>query len=212
MWRVLSSIFGVLALPAAAATLSVQVLDNQGVPLPQAVVYATPLDTPRPDTPAAPAVMDQIDKQFVPHILVVQRGSEVAFPNSDSIKHHVYSFSPAKTFELRLYSGTDAAPVAFDQHGTVEMGCNIHDWMLGYVKVVDTPYFAKADRQGSVTLDIPAGRYQVNLWHPRIQDNEETLVRTLDVTDSSQWTHTLSEDLLRDLSGYEKTTETFNDY
>jgi hypothetical protein len=100
-------------------------------------------------------------------VLAVRSGTRVAFPNSDNIRHHVYSFSPAKHFELRLYQGTPSEPVLFDKPGAVVLGCNIHDWMVGYVYVTDDPWFAVSDAQGRVQLDsVPVGSYAVSLWHP----------------------------------------------
>ena len=95
--------------------------------------------------------MDQRGSQFVPHVLPVQAGTSVTFPNSDQIRHQVYSFSASKRFELPLYAGTSASPIRFDQPGIVVLGCNIHDWMIGYVVVLDTPYFGKTGerRQGA---------------------------------------------------------------
>ena len=114
--------------------------------------------------------MDQRDQQFAPPVLAVQRGTAVRFPNSDQIRHHVYSFSEAKRFELRLYSGVPADPVIFDRAGTVVLGCNIHDNMIGFVRVVDTPWFAKSGASGVARVEhVPAGRYRVELWHPRLQ-------------------------------------------
>jgi hypothetical protein len=97
----------------------------------------------------------------------IQGGAAVTFPNKDNIRHHVYSFSATKPLDLKLYSGVPAKPVVFDKPGAVKLGCNIHDWMVGYVYVVDTPYFAKTDKTGSARLDgLPAGDYQLRVWHP----------------------------------------------
>jgi hypothetical protein len=96
----------------------------------------------------------------------VQTGTAVQFPNRDEIRHHVYSFSPPKVFELKLYAGTPAAPILFDKPGEVVLGCNIHDHMLAYVYVVDTPWFAKSGKQGEAKIDnVPAGEYDLHLWH-----------------------------------------------
>jgi plastocyanin len=112
------------------------------------------------------AQVEQLDKTFVPLVTVVQTGTQVQFPNRDPIRHHVYSFSPPKTFELKLYSGTPAAPVLFDKPGEVVLGCNIHDNMIAYVLVVDTPHFAKTNKEGKAKIDgLPAGDYDVRLWH-----------------------------------------------
>ena len=93
---------------------------------------------PLPEKPGR-EIVDQINLEFVPHVKPVVVGSPVYFPNKDDVRHHVYSFSPAKRFELPLYSGTPAAPVVFDRPGIVAIGCNIHDWMLGYIYVAETP-------------------------------------------------------------------------
>ncbi|WP_236207724.1 methylamine utilization protein [Pseudomonas tohonis] len=150
----------------SAATLQGEVVDGQGQPLGNAVLS---LKGPSgsaaiPDT----GVMDQRDKQFAPYVLAVHTGTAVSFPNSDNIRHHVYSFSPAKRFELRLYQGTPAAPVVFDKPGVVVLGCNIHDWMLGYVYITDDPFLAVSDDTGRLALDLPPGRYTASLWHPQV--------------------------------------------
>ena len=133
-----------------------------------------------PAAPGARAVMDQRGSQFVPHVLVVQAGTSVAFPNSDQIQHQVYSFSATKRFELPLYAGKQVGPIRFDQPGIVVLGCNIHDWMIGYIAVVDTPYFGKSDAQGRVVIDAPPGSYKLQAWHERqtgaVLQQEVTLV------------------------------------
>jgi plastocyanin len=114
------------------------------------------------------AVVDQRDTQFVPRVSVIPAGSRIRFPNSDNVRHQVYSFSPAKRFQLPLYSGTAAAPVLFDRAGIIELGCNIHDWMVAYVVVLDTPYHAISDKAGRTRIEAPAGRYTLRVWHPRL--------------------------------------------
>lgn len=149
---------------AWAAQARVLVTDTEGRPLPDAVVSLHGEGLAAGRTPP-PAVMDQRDGQFSPRVLVVEQGAEVAFPNSDNIRHHVYSFSPAKRFELPLYSGQPAMPVRFDDSGLVVLGCNIHDWMIGYILVLDTPVHARTDAQGRAVLQGPAGRWRVQAWH-----------------------------------------------
>lgn len=154
---------------AWAATLQLQVQDQQGQPLADAVVS---LQGPQ-GVPSRPlvAIMDQVQKQFSPAVLAVRSGTRVSFPNRDDIRHQVYSFSAAKRFELRLYKGTPTQPVLFDQPGLVVLGCNIHDWMLGYIYVTDDPWFAVSDAQGQLQInDLPAGRYHVTVWHPQMTD------------------------------------------
>ncbi|MDB5983098.1 MAG: hypothetical protein JWQ69_4113 [Pseudomonas sp.] len=159
----------VLSMNLSAATLDAEVVDQQGKPLEDAVLT---LQGPLGKTVAAPkADMDQRAHQFAPHVLAVHTGTQIAFPNSDNIRHQVYSFSPAKRFELRLYEGTPSLPVLFDKPGVVVLGCNIHDWMLGYVYVTDDPWFSVSDSEGALKLNaLPAGHYRVTLWHPQTAD------------------------------------------
>jgi plastocyanin len=158
-----------LAAPLQAANLQAEVVDSQGRPLANAVVSLRN-EALAASAPAS-AVIDQRAQQFAPSVLAVRVGTAVSFPNSDNIRHHVYSFSAAKRFELRLYQGTPSEPVVFDTPGVVVLGCNIHDWMVGYVYVTDDPWFAVTDDQGRLRIDdLPAGRYSVSLWHPNIAE------------------------------------------
>ncbi len=155
--------------PAWAASLQVQLQDSHGQPLANTVVS---LNGPQgaPVGPV-PAIMDQVQKQFLPAVLAVRSGTRVSFPNRDDIRHQVYSFSPAKRFELRLYKDTPSEPVLFDKPGLVVLGCNIHDWMVGYIYVTDDPWFAVSDEAGKLHIDdLPVGRYHVTLWHPQMTD------------------------------------------
>lgn len=165
-----------------AGVLQVGVTTLEGDILQGAVVYLTPQQKVDFPAPAEVAIMNQINNQFSPHILPIQKGSLVNFPNSDAIKHHVYSFSPARVFEIELYKGLKADPLLFEKTGVVELGCNVHDWMLGYILVVDTPYFAQTDDNGVVTMDLPKGDYKVQMWHPRLQpeDIQYSTVMSLD--------------------------------
>jgi len=165
---------------AEAADLTVVVRDQKGEPLPDAVVVALPgRGVPPPARPRRETV-DQIDKEFIPYVKAVVVGSPVFFPNKDNIRHHVYSFSPAKTFELPLYTGTPAHPVVFDRPGVVTIGCNIHDWMIGYIYVAETPYFGTTGRPGRARLEnLPPGAYAVRVWHPKMDGTEESTVRAI---------------------------------
>lgn len=176
------------AVSASAGGLEVGVVDEGGKPLPRVAVYAVPADptTHVARSAAPPAVMDQQRNAFVPHILVVRKGADVIFPNNDTVSHHVYSFSQAKSFELALYKGNTHAPVQFDMTGVVTLGCNIHDGMLGYILVVDTPYFALTDKDGKVRLDdLPPGRYSVEFWTPRLRPNQQPAAVAAEVTATS---------------------------
>jgi plastocyanin len=164
--RTLIPVLLLAAVDADAAAVSAMVTDAAGAPVPEAVVYALPASGKPPATPPRAAVMDQVNKEFVPFVIPVQMGSSVTFPNKDNIRHHVYSFSPAKTFDLKLYSGKPANPVVFDTPGPVALGCNIHDWMVGFVYVVESPWFAKTARTGGARLDLPDGEYDLKVWHP----------------------------------------------
>lgn len=165
-------LIGALVAPLQAQPFSAQIVDAKGQPVAGAVLSLA--GTPQ-STVAGGAVMDQIDKQFSPAVLAVATGTDVSFPNRDDIRHQVYSFSPAKRFELRLYEGTPTAPVTFDQPGLVVLGCNIHDWMLGYIFVTEDPWFAVSDEQGRIQLDVPAGTYPSTLWHPALADMQPVL-------------------------------------
>ncbi len=148
-----------------AAELSLQVRDSSGKAISDAVVV---LHGQGSDTAATPAKadIDQIDKEFAPYVSVIRTGTAVRFPNKDNIRHHVYSFSPAKKFELKLYSGIPAEPVVFDKPGVITLGCNIHDWMLAHVLVTDSAWFARSDAKGELRINAPEGEYRLQIWHP----------------------------------------------
>ena len=162
----LAIVFVLAAAPAGhAATLEISVKDASGAPVEDAVLWATPKSGPAP-LRKRDAAIAQRDKAFVPLVSIIQTGTAVQFPNQDPIRHHVYSFSPPKTFELKLYAGTPAAPVVFDKPGEVLLGCNIHDHMIAYVYVVDTPWFAKTGKDGAAKIEgLPAGDYDLQLVH-----------------------------------------------
>lgn len=159
--------------------IEVHVRDQNGAPVTDAVVYAAPIDGRLPHTRPASASIMQKNKMFMPVVTVVQKQASVNFPNRDDIAHDVYSISDPKRFELKLYRGA-ARPIVFDKPGLVTIGCNIHDTMIAYVLVVDTPYFAKTDPHGNATLpDMPRGRYRVRVWQYQQLDPEERGERTI---------------------------------
>ncbi len=171
----------------AAQALSVQVVDPAGRPVAEVVIVVSPDDgrtTKSESSIRAHAQMDQRNREFVPHILVIEAGTWVDFPNSDSVSHQVYSFSPAKPFQLPLYKGRAHPPVLFDRAGIVTLGCNIHDNMLGYIYVADSPWFGKTDLDGRwASGELPIGRYDLRIWSPRIRDAPEGLHRVIDIGD-----------------------------
>lgn len=191
--RSTAAVAGLLcAIGTQAAQISAVVSDG-GKPVADALVIVVPEGGVRPPDKPPQVLVDQIDKEFVPYVTPVRVGSQVQFPNRDHIRHHVYSFSPAKTFELPLYVGTPANPVLLDKPGVVKLGCNIHDWMIAYIYVAESPYFAKTGADGQATLaDLPAGRYRVRVWHPRMTGSEGATVRPVelaqDETVSATWT------------------------
>lgn len=153
---------------AMAGNLEVRITTPGGKPVEDfAVVLEMPSHAPKRK---AKATILQQDREFSPYLSVVQVGTAVEFPNRDPFKHHVYSFSQPKMFEIKLYAGKPAKPVVFDKPGVVALGCNVHDWMEAYVLVVDTPYFAKTGADGRARIaNLPAGSYRLRLWHPRLE-------------------------------------------
>ncbi|NMH59913.1 methylamine utilization protein [Alteromonas ponticola] len=141
----------------------ITIVDQDNQPVINAVV-SVPAESVTAD-PNDIAIMDQIDKQFSPNVLVVNKGQKVSFPNSDNIRHHVYSFSAIKPFEIRLYKGSNEAPVLFDKPGLAVLGCNIHDNMVGYIYVADQELAQVTDSGGSVQLSAP-DITEVMIWHP----------------------------------------------
>ncbi len=157
-----------LATGSFAGTLNARVTGSGGAAVSGAIVSASPAGQGvLAAKPGTKATMIQENKQFAPFVLPVQVGTTVDFPNYDPFRHQVYSFSPAKTFELKLYGGSEVGTVTFEKEGAVALGCNIHDNMLAYVYVLGTPYFAAADSGGQAALpNLPAGAYTVKVWHP----------------------------------------------
>ena len=163
-----------------AGSLSVTVKDGKNAPVSEAVVYAK--SSAIAARAGKRAVIDQQSKQFIPYVTALQVGTAVMFPNKDNIRHHVYSLSPVKRFELPLYAGVPAEPVVFDQEGFVTLGCNIHDWMVAYVAVLATPHFQVTGRDGRVVLkDLAAGQYTVAVWHPLLKGGPDASAQRVDL-------------------------------
>ena len=163
----------VVALWAALCTpslaLEIRVTGPAGQPLSDAVVFLDSREARAAVRPGNNTDIGQADKRFVPEVTVVPVGTSVSFPNRDTVRHHVYSFSPAKKFEIKLYVGTPASPVVFDRAGIAVLGCNIHDQMAAWVLVVETPWYAKTGADGRATLQqVPPGSYRLRAWHPSL--------------------------------------------
>lgn len=171
----LSALLGLVGLllgtaVARAGEFRARIVDQKSKPVADAVLALTPLDFAAPKAaPAQPVEIVQVDRQYTPYVTPLQVGTTAVFPNADTVQHHIYSVSKPKRFEKALYAPGAHETVVFDQPGVVALGCNIHDWMVAYVVVVDTPFFAKSADAGTVTLNaLPAGRYRLDLWHPRL--------------------------------------------
>jgi plastocyanin len=178
------------AAPASAVTVSISVRTPEGAPVENAVVMIeTAGRTGTPNAFSYPARVTQQNIMFSPYVLLVPVGATVAFPNQDKVRHHVYSFSRAKKFELKLYGRDESHSVTFDKPGTVALGCNIHDAMSAFVKVVDTPFAEKTGASGQVVLrNIPAGAATVRVWHPfaLAKGNEFSAPLAISANDTAQ--------------------------
>jgi len=165
---------------AAAAELQIRVVQRDGKPLPGAVVIVHAVGATLPAATPVQAVMDQIDLAFAPDVLAIPVGSTVSFPNTDKTSHEVYSFSPTHPFKLGLYRGKPYPPEHFDRAGLVTLGCNIHDAMLAYILVIDAAWYGRSGADGAwVQADVPRGRYRIEVWSPRLEEPEQTLVREI---------------------------------
>ena len=182
MRRVFQTFVVLWATSTTAAPLQIQFLGRDGQPYGGVVMALRSSDASRPLAKPVPAVMDQIERQFVPHVLVIPVGSRVTFPNSDTVSHQVYSFSPAKRFDLPLYSGKVPPPVTFAREGIVTLGCNIHDQMRAYVYVVQAQYYARADHEGRWSApDVAPGDYTLTIWHPLSRSQDAVLEQRITV-------------------------------
>ena len=158
-----------LARPGPAATLRITLQDEKGKPVEDVVVSLVRADGPMPAVQPMSAVeIIQKDQQFGPYVTAVTVGTPVTFPNKDTVQHHVYSLSKPKKFEFPLYMPGKAETIVFDQPGIVTIGCNIHDWMLAYLVVLPTPWFAKTDARGVAVAAAPPGKFRLEVWHPRL--------------------------------------------
>lgn len=188
------------------AQLSVQVRDTNNKNLSNIVVELRFND---PNYTVTSAVrentMQQVEQQFVPHVLSIHKGEVVHFPDTDTVQHHVYSFSKARTFEIAIYQKEVSRKINFDEPGIVELGCNIHDWMLGYIYVAESPLFAKTNSSGEATFDkLPSGPIEVKIWHPRLSESDIKKTYLLNGADAqADLQITLSEKLLPSFTDFD---------
>lgn len=165
--RLLSVLSLLAGWAAARAGVDVVVRDATGRVVPGAVVYVESAAARAAVRPLPQQDIVQQNRQFLPAVSLVPVGTAVSFPNQDTVRHHVYSFSPVKRFEIKLYVGTPPQPVVFDQPGIAALGCNIHDTMAAWVVVVETPWYGFTDTQGRLSLDaVPPGPHRLRAWHP----------------------------------------------
>ena len=150
-----------------AGALTLHLTDNAGKPLIDAVALLEPVGAKAPTKPMADVEIAQAKREFTTRLTLITVGTRALFPNFDTVRHHVYSFSPAKTFELKLYAGVPNVPVVFDKPGIAVLGCNIHDNMAAWVVVADTPWFVRSAANGRARIEaLPPGAYRLRLWHP----------------------------------------------
>lgn len=170
-----------VSLNVSATTLT-GLVTNDDEPVFEAVITAVGSLKAKPILATSPRKMDQKHREFVSHILAVHAGESVLFPNSDNIQHHIYSFSPANSFEIQLYKDVSPKPILFDKTGIVVLGCNIHDWMVGYVYVSDAPFMTQTNEKGEWSLNLPPDDYTVTLWHPNLDTPNNVQVQQIKIT------------------------------
>lgn len=181
-WLAAWMAWAALSAPALAGSVEVKVLDGAGKPLAGAAVFLESREARAASKALAGVEIAQAQRQFSPQVTVVTVGTAVSFPNRDTVRHHVYSFSSVKKFEIKLYVGTPAAPVVFDSPGIAVLGCNIHDHMAAWVVVVDTPHHGLTGVDGKLALPaVPAGTYQLRSWHPALPPGDPALAQPLQV-------------------------------
>jgi plastocyanin len=179
--------------PAWAGQLLVQVSDDAGRAVADAVVTVTPLAATAPAPAPTPVTryVDQRDETFIPYVQVVHPGDRVVFRNSDGTRHHAYSFSPAKAFEFLLRPGESSPPITLDRVGVVAVGCNIHDHMVAYL-VISSAQAQVTPSRGQVVFEhLSVGRYTITVWHPQLRPGRAppALVRTVDAQATPQHVH-----------------------
>ena len=173
--------FACAASPLAAAPVAVRVVDFAGRPVRDAVVTIRPAGAAaKPARGSGRHVVSQKNMKFRPFILVIPVGATVSFPNFDPTKHHVYSFSPAKRFELKLFARDQSRSVRFDKPGVVALGCNIHDQMTAFIVVNDSAWTMKTNAQGLATFaDAPRAPARITIWHPYLRAPGNMVARTV---------------------------------
>jgi plastocyanin len=172
----------------SAAEVAFKITEQKGgAPVTDAVVSLVPLDAvTKPAPPTSSVEIVQKGQEFSPYVTAIFAGTRVVFPNLDTVQHTIYSSSKPKEFEFVLYDPGKSESLAFEKPGLIAIGCNIHDWMLSFVLVLDTPWFAKTPATGGATVaNVPPGRYRAEVWHPRMAKAETKIVTVTDGTTTS---------------------------
>jgi plastocyanin len=189
----------VTAVRAAAGDLTVQIDDGHGQPAGDAVVTLRSDNVQRADMRAPETkVVDQHDETFIPYVEIFRPGDSVVFRNSDTTRHHVYSFAAAKSFEFVIAPGDSAPPVVLDRVGEIPVGCNIHDQMITHLYVSDAPWIVRTKPDGHAAFgDLPPGTYKVDVWHPQLRPGRAGPSKTVTI-DGAQSSVSLTVSLLPD--------------
>jgi len=174
--------------------VKVQSKDQQS--LADMVVYLEPLSGQSLNTSTETLVIKQHNKAFSPYLSVSQTNQKVRFTNQDDITHHIYSVSKGNKFSFKIRAGQNNGNISFDHNSEVAMGCNIHDWMSGYLLVVNTPYFTKTNEQGLASFaNVKQGKYQVVVWHPQMKSADNRLIIEKSINDSVLFSVSLTAEL-----------------
>jgi plastocyanin len=168
---------------ARAASVMFELTDQDGHPVANAVVALSSSTQASPEPASSQQIIiDQRNETFIPLVSILGHGGAVIFRNSDRVRHHVYSFSPLKQFQLVLNPNESSQPVKFDKTGVVAIGCNIHDRMVTYVYVTDTKWTALTHNDGSgIMPSVPKGDYKVTVWHPQLKPGAAPVTQTVSV-------------------------------
>jgi len=194
---ILSSLF-----IASAQKITIQVVDTQAMPVDGMVVYLTPDNQKAMPTNYSTLVVTQKNKSFAPYVAVTQKDQSIAFDNQDNITHHIYSVSGGNRFDFKIKAGHSKSTQQLNHAEEIAMGCNIHDWMSGYVLVVDTPYYSQTNDKGFAIINVDlVGRYTLSVWHPQLdvkgyKIEQMITIENNDVDSKRDWQVQLTKDLL----------------
>ena len=176
---------------AAQADYQVKVIDSAGNPVNNIAVFLTST-LKQPNYQARNTIIKQTEGAFSPYVNVVQKGKPVTFINEDEITHHIYSVAGKNRFSFKLHANKSLSKNEFSTTEEVAMGCNIHDWMTGYVLVVDTPIYGTTNSDGSIDFrNLRDGDYQVQIWHPKLKAIDKGIIQDVKVKQGEVFEYTL---------------------